>query len=125
MLLFMHSILSFSLLTVIKNILNYFRFRERSLEVSRILKDRPMSAIDTAVWWTEYVLRHDTTHLKPLNLGQSWIERRLLDVFAFLLLIICIFSYISVKLFFLFFKCICNSKNSRNSINSADEKKKI
>jgi hypothetical protein len=92
-----------------KKNLNCFRFRERSLEVSRILKDRPMSAMDTAVWWTEYVLRHETTHLKPLTLGQSWIERRLLDVYAFLLFIICICSYISVKLFFLFLNYIRNS----------------
>jgi glucuronosyltransferase len=51
-----------------------------------IMKDRPMSALDTALWWIEYVLRNpDTSSLKPLALNQAWYERRLLDVWGFLL----------------------------------------
>nr|CAD7398195.1 unnamed protein product [Timema cristinae] len=33
-------------------------FRESAKQVSRAFKDRPMSPMDTAIYWTEYVLRH-------------------------------------------------------------------
>jgi uncharacterized protein (DUF2062 family) len=40
-----------------------------------------MSPVQTAVWWTEYVLRHkDTTSLKSVTRHQTWFERRMLDV---------------------------------------------
>ena len=52
-------------------------------EASKLAKDRPMSAVDTAVWWTEYVLRtDDVSHLKSPGIHQSWWERRLLHIWA-------------------------------------------
>nr|CAD7446400.1 unnamed protein product [Timema bartmani] len=34
------------------------RFRESAKQVSRAFQDRPMSPMDTAIYWTEYVVRH-------------------------------------------------------------------
>ena len=67
------------------------------METSRLFKDLPTKPLDTAVWWTEYVLRNgDTSFLKPLGIHQTWYERRLLDVWAFILttLIITVISMI-------------------------------
>ena len=48
--------------------------------MSGILKDRPMSPIETGVYWTEFVLRHENTKaLKPLQY-LPWYKRRQLDV---------------------------------------------
>ncbi|CAG7724100.1 unnamed protein product, partial [Allacma fusca] len=55
------------------------RYVKNVKEVSRRFKDRPMSSVDTAVWWTEYVLRHDTGHLKSPGVQQYWWQRALLD----------------------------------------------
>ena len=56
------------------------------LKVSVKFKDRPLKPVDTAIWWTEYVLRHDDhSDLKPLGMSQSWFVRRCLDVWAFVL----------------------------------------
>ena len=55
-------------------------------ELSRRFRDRPMKPVDTAMWWTEYLLRHgDTSHLRPKSIYQSWYTRRMLDVYAVIL----------------------------------------
>jgi len=57
-----------------------------------------MSPLNTAVWWTEYVLRtRDTSFLLPLGTHQTWYERRLLDVWAFIIIsIVTVFALILI-----------------------------
>ena len=64
-------------------------------ELSRRFKDRPIEPVETAMWWTEYVLRHgDTSHLRPKSIYQSWYTTRLLDVYGFILglVLVAVFS---------------------------------
>ncbi len=49
-------------------------------KLSTMFKDRPVDPLENSVYWTEYVLRHDTELLKPLSVSQTWYQRRLLDV---------------------------------------------
>jgi len=79
---------------------NPFRFHEtnpfcsysnRMQEISVAFKDRQNSPLETALWWTEKVLRSsdfDLSLLRPLGREQEWYIRRLLDVWAFLLILI-------------------------------------
>ncbi|CAG7831702.1 unnamed protein product [Allacma fusca] len=53
-----------TLTKALSDLLNNERYARNVIEASRRFTDRPMSPVDTAVWWTEYVLRHDTSHLK-------------------------------------------------------------
>lgn len=57
-------------------------------KVSKLFKDRPMTPVDTALWWVEFVLRHDseeiTEYLQSRSVNQSWWVRRQLDVWLFL-----------------------------------------
>lgn len=59
-------------------------------KVSSLFKKRPQSALDTAPWWTEYVLEHDAADLhnflRPLSVNQSWWVRRQLDVWLFVMI---------------------------------------
>lgn len=56
-------------------------FRDRVKQVSNMFSDSQTKPIDTAVWWVEYVLRHeDLRHLKPRGRHQNWYERFFLDV---------------------------------------------
>ncbi|ODN02201.1 UDP-glucuronosyltransferase 2B13, partial [Orchesella cincta] len=63
--------------------------KERMENLQKILVDQPVMPLPTAVWCTEYVLRHpDTSHLRPSTFHQTWYQRRLLDVWAFVFTII-------------------------------------
>jgi len=68
-------------------------------KVSRQLKDQQNSPIDSGVYWTEYVLRHDKedlARLKPLKVFHSyWFQSNLLDVWIFLLCTSIAFLYLS------------------------------
>lgn len=60
------------------------------MDLSIKYKDRPMSPLDTAVYWTEYVIRHkgNTGHLKTAAVDMPWHQYLLLDVIVFLIFIV-------------------------------------
>ncbi|CAG7720745.1 unnamed protein product [Allacma fusca] len=79
-------------------------YAQNMKKASRRFKDRPMSSVDTAVWWIEYVLRHDTSHLKSPGLQQYWWQRALLDFWGvvFSLIFLCTFLFFKIcKILFL------------------------
>lgn len=50
-----------------------------------IAADQPMSALEKAVWWIEYVLRHNgAKHLRYGGVDMPLYQYYMLDVFAFL-----------------------------------------
>jgi glucuronosyltransferase len=57
-----------------------------------------MSAMDTAIFWMEYVIRHKgAPHLRPAILDLAWYQYLLLDVLAVILLfVIAVFLLIYV-----------------------------
>lgn len=70
--------------------------------MSSIFHDRPMSAIDKAIYWVEYVIRHKGAHhLRSSAVDLTWYQYYLLDVTVFLILII--FSLIYI--FYFITKC--------------------
>lgn len=53
-----------------------------------------MSPMETAVYWTEYVIRHDGAyHLKPASTRLRWDQYLLLDVLACLLVVFLLLIY--------------------------------
>lgn len=53
-----------------------------------------MSALDTAVYWVEYVIRHKGAyHLRSAAVDLSWYQYYLLDVIVFILSVILLFCY--------------------------------
>lgn len=75
-------------------------YKENAQRVSEIFLDLPMSALNTAVYWVEYVSRHGV-HSKPLTIhGLSWYQYFGLDVTILIvteLVLIALFVYTSVK----------------------------
>jgi len=64
--------------------------------MSSIFHDRSMSAMDTAVYWVEYVIRNKGAHhLRSAAVDLTWYQYYLLDVITFLIIVL------------LFFICIC------------------
>ncbi|KAI5706297.1 hypothetical protein M8J75_006741 [Diaphorina citri] len=73
------------------------RYKEQAMARSRILKDRLRSPLDTAVYWTEYVLQHEgALHLSPVSRHLYWFQYYLLDVLAFILAVLMV-AYLLIR----------------------------
>lgn len=70
-------------------------------ELSKLYRDRPQSALDTAIYWTEYVIRHrGAPHMQTPQVQMNFIQRNSLDIVALLILSI-LFGYKAVKMLLL------------------------
>nr|XP_018896358.1 PREDICTED: UDP-glucuronosyltransferase 2B20-like [Bemisia tabaci] len=91
----------------IERIINTPSFEENAKHVARIYRDMPETSLERAVWWVEYVLRHNGAHhLKPVSVSMSLFKYFLLDVIAFWLFVVVIVIYIAYKLPVVAFKKI-------------------
>jgi glucuronosyltransferase len=72
---------------------------ENARRTSRIFRDRPQSALDTAIFWTEYVIRHGgAPHLQSAAMKLAWYQYLLIDVITLMLGSVLIFLLIVRKL---------------------------
>lgn len=63
--------------------------------MAAILTDEPMTGLERAIWWTEYVIRHKgAKHLKSPWATLPWYQYFLLDVIAYI--VICFFVIVFV-----------------------------
>lgn len=64
-----------------------------------------MSPLDTAVYWTEYVIRHrGAPHLKSAAVDLAWYQYLLLDVIAVIMFVL----VIALWIFYFCVKQICS-----------------
>lgn len=69
------------------------------------MQDRPLSPIDTAVYWIEYVIRHKgAPHLRSAAQDLAWYQLYLWDVIGFIFIV----SSLSVYISFLITRFIVN-----------------
>lgn len=60
------------------------RYKDKVEEISILTKDRPMSAVKTAAYWVEYVIRHKgARHLKSGAEHLNIVQYFLIDVISF------------------------------------------
>ena len=65
----------------------FHRYREKAQRLSRIYRDQPLTPLEQAVYWTEYMIRHKgAPHLRSAVLDLAWYQYLLLDVIAVLTL---------------------------------------
>lgn len=63
-------------------------YKHNMAKLSNITKDQPETAMERAVWWTEYVIRHKgAPHLRCASTELMWYQYLLLDVISFLTII--------------------------------------
>lgn len=104
------------LFKLLMRVYNYFRYKEAVLGAQRILTDQPLKGTEKAVWWIEYVIRHqDVSHLKSPATKMSFIEYLMLDVMLFLFVISIVTLYVSIKTVNLL--CLISRFSSPNSSN--------
>ncbi|KAG7207214.1 hypothetical protein KM043_008892 [Ampulex compressa] len=61
-------------------------YRNTMKRISARFTDRPVSAMDTAIYWIEYIGRYGSEALRSPAMDLSWWQVQLLDVYGFLLL---------------------------------------
>jgi glucuronosyltransferase len=90
---------------------------ENAKKLSSITKDQPESALERAVFWTEYIIRHKgAKHLRPPGEHLNWIQLHSLDVVAFLssfIILPLILIILLLKKIYCEFKC----SNTKQKVN--------
>lgn len=82
--------------------------------LSSITKDKPMSSIDTAIWWVEYVIRHNgAPHLRPASLDLTWYQYYMVDILCILILSLFLIFYV---LYYILIRKIFNKNENTNKL---------
>lgn len=83
------------------------RYKKKAEEIAKLLKDQPMTGLEKAVWWTEYVIRNKgAPHLRNPGADMSWPEFLILDVVAFLVVIVAVTLVIFCKILCFLFRLL-------------------
>ncbi|CAG7697976.1 unnamed protein product [Allacma fusca] len=99
----------------ISSILTDPSYKKNMEEASRLFKDRPENPIDTAVWWTQYIIRNGpVSALRPLGIKQSWYRRRSLDVWFIIFTVTVLLLLLSIKIIF---KVFCRTRSKPEARN--------
>ncbi|CAL1675285.1 unnamed protein product [Lasius platythorax] len=91
-------------------------YKESARNLSQRFLDRPMNALDTAIYWIEYVIKYGSDALRSPGMDLTWWQLSLVDVFAFLLL--CITIIIIVVVFIVRFLLKMITGNDHSSLHS-------
>ncbi|CAG9762209.1 unnamed protein product [Ceutorhynchus assimilis] len=88
------------LIGAIKDVAENPKYKQNMKKLKNLMQDEPMTGLEKAIWWAEYVIRHKgTKHLRSPTVDIEWYKYLLLDVCAFLLASLICVSFILVKLF--------------------------
>ncbi|XP_076295631.1 UDP-glucosyltransferase 2-like [Lasioglossum baleicum] len=72
----------------ILEILNNKRYKQRIVELKKLVNDNPYDMVEHLVWWTEYVIRHKgAPHLRSNLAHQPWYQRCDMDIVIFLTIV--------------------------------------
>lgn len=78
----------------IHEMLNNSSYKLSAQKRSRLFRDRPMSPLQTAVYWIEYVIRHDgAKHMQSAAVNLNFFQQNSLDI----LLVVFVGLYIFYK----------------------------
>ncbi|KAM8940424.1 2-hydroxyacylsphingosine 1-beta-galactosyltransferase [Pelodytes ibericus] len=88
-----------NLYKILTDVINNGSYRKQALKLSKIHKDQPGHPVSRAVYWINYILRHDgAQHLRAATYDISTFQYFLVDVVLLLLLIVTLTGYILSKL---------------------------
>lgn len=102
------------------------RSQRQSKLVSRLWHDRPLSPMETAIYWTEYVARHrGAPNLQPSSAKVPYYQYLQLDVLAFLALVLYILYYVIYKLLSALCCCCSNTESSSQEFTEERRTKRV
>jgi len=111
------------LTSALNNILKDPSYRENVQKLSKVFLDRPTSALDTSIYWVEYIAKYGNVLQSPaLNL--HWWQQDLLDIYAFILVVIITVLYIALFILRKLKKLLFGSRTCAKKDNAAVKSKK-
>lgn len=103
-----------TLSAAINELLTNETYTRKVKELSLRHRDRPHTALEEAVFWTEYVIRHNgARHMQSPALQLNFIQQNSLDVFAAFILILYIFVKLLKLAFVKLFTCCSRATTPR------------
>lgn len=112
-----------SLSWAINEVLNNPKYTKNTIKIANRLRDQPQSPMDKAIFWIEYVSRHEGAHYMQSSAQYlSSIEYHNLDIYATFAAIILLVIFIPIFVIRKIAKCICGCKKSPSQ---SSNKKKI
>ncbi|XP_018328632.1 UDP-glucuronosyltransferase 2B30-like [Agrilus planipennis] len=89
----------FKIKRAIKTITDNNTYHKNAKALARVYNDRPLSPLQTALFWIEYVIRHKGAfHLRTKSVDLIWMDYYLLDVAFIFTIIFIVLLYLMVKL---------------------------
>ncbi|XP_024065634.2 UDP-glucuronosyltransferase 2A1-like isoform X8 [Terrapene carolina triunguis] len=86
------------LIDALNMVINNSSYKENAVRLSEIHHDQPIKPLDRAVFWIEFVMRHQgAKHLRPAAHELTWYQYHCLDVLAFLLVCAAVAVFIAVR----------------------------
>lgn len=80
-----------------KEVLLNSKYRKKAKEFSNLFRDRPQKPMETAIFWTEYVLRHHgAKHMQANSVHLNFWQLNSYDVVGFLMAIVIVIIYINI-----------------------------
>lgn len=93
-----HNINEESLFKIVHEVITNDSYKKKAKEMSVRFRDRPMSPLDTAMFWIEYVIRYNgAEHLKNPARNMSWVAYSMIDVYAFIVIVVLLSLYTILK----------------------------
>ncbi|KAG8228489.1 UDP-glycosyltransferase [Ladona fulva] len=109
----------------IRTILDDNSFKHKMKQLSAVWKDQKESPLERAVYWTEYVIRHDgAKHLRSAAVDLAWYQYYLLDVIAAAALVIFLVFSIIIGAFCLLCKMCCKKTKATKKKEGKSSKQK-
>ncbi|XP_038217909.1 UDP-glucosyltransferase 2-like [Zerene cesonia] len=108
-----------NLLKAITTVIDDKSYKDNIMRLRSIMRDQPKSALDRAVWWTEYVLRHGgAKHLRSPAANMPWTEYYEVDfIFKLFCLVITILLTIVLSLYLLYVYAFRKNPKIKNKIS--------
>lgn len=90
-------------------------YSQKIKNFSKLYRDRPMTAKQTAIYWVEYVLRHKgAPHLQSPLVHLNFLERNSLDVLAVIFTVLALIGFILFASLKFIVKKLCGSKKHKH-----------
>ncbi|XP_039765606.1 UDP-glycosyltransferase UGT5-like [Pararge aegeria] len=92
----------------VENVIKDDSYKKNIIKLRTILEDQPDTALQRAVWWAEYVIRHSgAKHLRPPSANVSFTEYFEIEVlFIMLLVVLTVLATISISIIFVTLKIL-------------------